>query len=245
MGFLFERLAGVKADVLQPVEKDVGAEAEKQVKFKKAYGDWSTTTNEVAQVVGWMSDRYYWADVLSELRQVLIRVEQTTKDKLRTDAGVWIEQLTTAGPRPEGEATPGLEPSARGQTGAGSAAQDAFNKRYGLESRRMAPPAAAEPAPSGAPADGAAPASGRRKPKGDPNEIATLTITFRAVSLKNVSGQADADKGIAYTVLQELQRSTNVFDKDETRTEGDVSNDEQTGTFTFSVVARLKQPLKL
>jgi hypothetical protein len=65
------------------------------------------------------------------------------------------------------------------------------------------------------------------------------------VSLKNVSGQADADKGIAYTVLQELQRSTNVFDKDETRTEGDVSNDEQTGTFTFSVVARLKQPLKL
>jgi hypothetical protein len=227
------------------VEKDVGAEAEKQVKFKKAYGDWSTTTNEVAQVVGWMSDRYYWADVLSELRQVLIRVEQTTKDKLRTDAGVWIEQLTTAGPRPEGEATPGLEPSARGQTGAGSAAQDAFNKRYGLESRRMAPPAAAEPAPSGAPADGAAPASGRRKPKGDPNEIATLTITFRAVSLKNVSGQADADKGIAYTVLQELQRSTNVFDKDETRTEGDVSNDEQTGTFTFSVVARLKQPLKL
>ena len=196
--------------VLQPVEKDVGAEAEKQVKFKKAYGDWSTTTNEVAQVVGWMSDRYYWADVLSELRQVLIRVEQTTKDKLRTDAGVWIEQLTTAGPRPEG-----------------------------------APPAAAEPAPSGAPADGAAPASGRRKPKGDPNEIATLTITFRAVSLKNVSGQADADKGIAYTVLQELQRSTNVFDKDETRTEGDVSNDEQTGTFTFSVVARLKQPLKL
>jgi hypothetical protein len=109
----------------------------------------------------------------------------------------------------------------------------------------MAPPAAAEPAPSGAPADGASPASGRRKPKGDPNEIATLTITFRAVSLKNVSGQADADKGIAYTVLQELQRSTNVFDKDETRTEGDVSNDEQTGTFTFSVVARLKQPLKL
>ena len=26
-------------------------------------------------------------------------------------------------------------------------------------------------------------------------------MTFRAVSLKNTSGQADADKGIAYTVL--------------------------------------------
>jgi hypothetical protein len=110
------------------------------------------------------------------------------------------------------------------------------------------PPAAAEPVPAPAPADGAAPSPtpGQRKSQGDTNEIATLTITFRAVSLKNVSGQADADKGIAYTVLQELQSSP-LFDSDpkETRTEGDVSNDEQTGTFTFSLVARLKRPLKL
>ena len=112
-----------------------------------------------------------------------------------------------------------------------------------------APPVAAEqpPAPA-APADGAAPSPtpGRRKPKGDTNELATLTITFRAVSLKNVSGQADADKGIAYTVLQELQNSP-LFDPDpqETRTDSDVSNDEQTGTFTFSLIARLKRPLKL
>ena len=97
-------------------------------------------------------------------------------------------------------------------------------------------------------ADGAAPgaAPARRKAKGDTNEIATLTITFRAVSLKNTSGQADADKGIAYTVLQELQNSP-FFDPDpqETHTTSEVVNDEQTGTFTFSIVARLKHPLKL
>ena len=222
MGFLFEQLAGVKTDVLQPVEKDVGAEEEKQVKFKKAYGDWSTTTNEVTQVVGWMSDRYYWADVLSELRQVLIRVEQTTKDKLRTDAGVWIEQLTTAGPRPEGEGTPGLEPAQRARPdgsrkrGAGRLQQTIWfgEPAYGssrsggtspvwrhLRTERL-------PHPAGA------------RPKGDTNEIATLTITFRAVSLKNVSGQADADKGIAYAVLQELQSSP-LFDPDPQETKTD------------------------
>ena len=106
------------------------------------------------------------------------------------------------------------------------------------------PTAAAEPALP----DGAAPGatSGRRKPKGDTNEIANLTITFRAVSLRNVSGQADADKSIAYTVLQELQNSP-YFDPDpqETRTDSDVTNDEQTGTFTFSLIARLRRPLKL
>ncbi len=112
------------------------------------------------------------------------------------------------------------------------------------------PAPAAEPAPppAGAPADGTVPGAPGTplKPKGDTNEIATLTLTFRAVSLKNVSGQADADKGIAYAVLQELHNDP-LFDPDpkETRTEGDVINDEQTGTFTFTIVARLKRPLKL
>jgi hypothetical protein len=137
-------------------------------------------------------------------------------------------------------------PGMRGAPGGDPAAQAAFNKRYGLEMRGVpaAPPPQAEPAP----ADGSAPGGtpGRKKSKGDTNEIATLTITFRAVSLRNVSGQADADKGIAYTVLQELQNSS-FFDPDpqETRTDSDVTNDENTGTFTFSLIARLKRPLKL
>ena len=46
--------------------------------------------------------------------------------------------------------------------------------------------------------------------------------------------------------LQELQNSP-FFDPDpqETHTTSEVVNDEQNGTFTFSIVARLKQPLKL
>ena len=94
-------------------------------------------------------------------------------------------------------------------------------------------PATADGGPSrAAPADGAAPdgsRAGSRKAKGDTNEIATLTMTFRAVSLKNISGQAEADKDIAYAVLQELQSSP-FFDPDpqETHTTSEVINDEQT-----------------
>ena len=77
-----------------------------------------------------------------------------------------------------------------------------------------------------APPDGAIPGGRRRSPQaaGDTNQVATLTITFRAVSLKNVSGQADADKGIAYAVLQELQNSP-LFDPDpqQTHTASDVT----------------------
>jgi hypothetical protein len=113
----------------------------------------------------------------------------------------------------------------------------------------MDPGAPPPPAPESAPPpDGAAP-GGAPAPAtipGDTNQVATLTITFRAVSLKNATGQADADKGIAYAVLQELQSSP-LFESDpqQTHTASDVTNDEQTGTFTFSIIAKLKHPLKL
>jgi type IV pilus assembly protein PilM len=262
MAFLFDKLAVVKADVLETVKKDVEPEKAKEVQFKTAYGNLKKTKDEVAQVVTWMGDRFYWADVLTELRRLLTRVEQTTKGKLHTDAGVWIEQLITAAPRPEGEGTPGMDvgatPGAAASPAMDAAAMSRFRERYGarygLEGRGGMPgrgpvpgPPAAEPT-SGRDGDAAAPgaAPARRKAKGDANEIATLTMTFRAVSLKNTSGQADADKGIAYAVLQELQNSP-FFDPDpqETHTTSEVVNDEQSGTFTFSIVARLKHPLKL
>ena len=64
--------------------------------------------------------------------------------------------------------------------------------------------------------------------------------------MKEISGKPDADTGIAFTVLRELQQSPLIDpDPQETHTTSEVINDEQTKTFTFSVVARLKHPLKL
>src|SRR5437763_638241 len=95
MGWLFDKLAGVKTFELDKTKVVVEPEERKEAQFKKAYGDLNKTRQEVEQVVSWMNDRYYWADVLSELRQVLIRVEAVTKGKLRADTGVWVEQFTT------------------------------------------------------------------------------------------------------------------------------------------------------
>ena len=247
MAFLFDKLAVVKTDVLEAVKKDVEPEKAKEVQFKTAYNNLKKTKDEVDQVVTWMGDRFYWADVLSELRRVLIRVEQTTKGKLRTDAGVWIEQLLTAAPRAEGEGIPGMEAAprpARRYAGHGPHGGDEIPRTlwrtlwYGRAGRHAGARASSWTAgsrPIVRPRGGCpGAASARRKAKGDANEIATLTMTFRAVSLKNTSGQADADKGIAYAVLQELQNSP-FFDPDpqETHTTSEVVNDEQSGTFTF------------
>ena len=50
-----------------------------------------------------MNDRYYWGDVLAELRRVLIRAENDTQKELSAQkpgvqAGIWIEQMITAPP---------------------------------------------------------------------------------------------------------------------------------------------------
>ena len=158
----------VKTEVLEKVKKDVEPEQQKEVQFKKAYGDLKKTQEEVDQIVTWMGDRYYWADVLSELRRLLIRVEQTTKKQLRTDAGVWVEELITSAPRPEGEGTPGMEGSAApGPRPMPGMDQAAFRRRYGLEGRG-APGRMQAPAP---PADETAP--GRPHPPSRPKATRT------------------------------------------------------------------------
>jgi hypothetical protein len=76
--------------------------------------------------------------------------------------------------------------------------------------------------------------------------VASITIKFRAVSLTKQTGKPEANKETAYTVLDEI-RSSPAFDPDpqETKVSEDPSGDEEPGTFTWSIVARLKHPIKI
>ena len=240
MGWLFDKLAGVKTMELVKTKVVVEPEERKEVQFNKAYGDLKKTRQEVEQVVGWMSDRYYWADVLSELRHVLIRVEELTKGKLHADTGVWIEQFTTSTNKPEGSPGGGEAIVIPG------AQSEAFNKRYNLDARGQRAPDAAAPAEPAPGVDGAAAGVPRpRKPKADAGETSSITITFRAVSWTAVS--PDANKATAIAVVDELRNSP-LFDPSPEETKipsGDVGNEEPPGTFTFIVIAKLKRPLRL
>ena len=249
IGFLFAKLADVKAAAFEDAKRDIKPEKDKAEQFKKVYNELKKTQKDSTQIVDWMANRYYWADVLSELRLALIRVETSTRLKLHTEPGVWIEQLATSAPRTGDETAAGAVPA--------PPAMDAINARYGppggrygLRSPEMgAPPIApAEPAPSVAPTapDGSAmPAGpGARRGKDAGNELSTFTAVFRAVSLTKPTNQADANKGLAYAVVTEI-RGSELFDPDGTMLFGTISDEAPPGTFTFSVTVRLKRPLKL
>jgi len=234
MAFLFDKLAAVKSTELNKTHDEVVPQQVKAEQFKRAFGDLKKTEQDVDQVVEWIHDRYYWADVLSELRRVLIRAEDAMKTKLHTDAGVWIELFTTAAPAPEGEPTAESAPAAAPVGGVSTAEQEAFRRRYGLA---MPGAAARAETPQTAETSG-----GPKRSKGATNEISTIAVTFRAVSLNAVS--PGANQATAYAVVSELQSSP-MFDPAETVPEGGISDDEPPGTFKFAVDIKLKRPLKL
>lgn len=266
MGWLFAQLAGVKERELEKTKQEVEPQQRKAEQFKRVYGDLKKTQQELDQVVVWLDDRDYWIDVFSELRRAMMRVETVTKANIGTDAGVWIEQFVSAVPKPQGEGipVPGAAPMFPGDN---AAQMEMYRRRYmpappGAAPAEPAPqppaPPVAEvapqpPSPDGAPQppspDGTVPGAAPAKPKNGSNEVATVTITFRAVSLSNI--KPDANKEIAFAVLTEIRNSP-LFDPDGQETKfvvnadgRQISDEEAPGTFTFGVVARLKRPLKL
>jgi type IV pilus assembly protein PilM len=112
VGFLFEKLAQSKEAEIEKLSPQVETIQLKTRQFKSAYSALEAVQGDRDQITSWMEDRYYWGDVLTQLRGVLIGSEDETKKKLsaqkpNVESGIWIEQLTT-------------DPSLQGGTGVAS-----------------------------------------------------------------------------------------------------------------------------
>jgi len=244
MAFIFSQLADVRKRAQDELDKEVKPREEGSAKLQTALKNLSKTQKDAEQVVEWVGDRYYWADVLSELRNVLMRVETGARAKFRSDAGVWIEKFITASETAEGD-TPGADASAGVASPASpmmgsKEANDAFRRRYGLMREG---PAAAPPPPEAQPADqGGGGGIVAVKKKGSTNEVDTIDITFKAVTLVSVS--ASANNELAFAVRNELWNDP-MFTKEDTDFSSQITADEPPGVFTFRMNVKLKHPLKL
>jgi type IV pilus assembly protein PilM len=99
VGFLFQKLAETKEDEINTLTPEVQKLQVKADRFKNAYSRLGQATNEAAQITSWMEKRYYWGDVLAELRRAIIRSEDDVKKTLSAkkpgvETGIWIEQMT-------------------------------------------------------------------------------------------------------------------------------------------------------
>jgi len=112
VGFLYQSLAETKVAQIDDLTPQVDKATQKSDQFDRAYRSLRSATNDAGQVATWLQQRYYWGDVLAELRRVLIRAEDDSKKKLSAqrpgvETGIWIEQLTVG---PASAAAPGANP---------------------------------------------------------------------------------------------------------------------------------------
>ncbi|MDB6125903.1 MAG: Type pilus assembly protein PilM [Pedosphaera sp.] len=249
-GFIFDKLAGVYSDELETkLKPSIQPLQNREVQFKKAYGDLKKAQQDAGQYAGWMEDRYYWADIMVELHRILIQVEGETSNSLHTATGVWIEKFNSA-PTEEAplNAALGADPSAAAPNPFAGDPEAAarYRQRYGSALPGAVPAEGAPPTPP-PPAEGQPPVSAvavpRKKGAGSTNELSTVSIVCRAVNVTS-SGIASANTDMAYAVERALKESP-MFDNAETQVSREINVDEATGTFTFGVNLKLKRPLKL
>jgi type IV pilus assembly protein PilM len=250
-GWLYSKLADVKEQEYQSIHPKVEAGQRQSSQFDKVYKGLKRATNDLDQVATWMEDRYYWADVMAELRRIMVSVERTTKDKLSVDTGVWIEQLTTKpglgstaaggllGPGGPMFGTPGMPP--------GGLVED-YMRRPGMPmpGGPLAPPPGADPGvPGGFPATpysdpimgGMPPAPVAAAPAVNTNEITKVEIVCRAVDV------GTAQQAIPFALLAELVASP-MFNPTNTVLSPAVTPDATGTTFSFGVTLGLKRAMK-
>jgi type IV pilus assembly protein PilM len=221
VGFLFHKLAESKEKEVADLEPKVAVLQLKSDQFKRAYGKFTAAKKEADQIASWMGERYYWGDVLSQLRGALISSEDEVKKKLSAqkpgvEAGIWIEQMMTLS-------------GVVGQVNTAPVRNANYNPyaQPGGNYSRVTQPVndAAAVTPAAAPDPGA-----------------TITLTCRAVDLTSVDSAADGE--IAYAVENQL-KACPIFDPKTTQLAGQTSAADANGTFTFGVTVVLLNPLKL
>lgn len=254
-GWLFSKLADVKEREYTTLSEKVQPLQQREQQFKRAYAELNKATNDLTQVTTWIDDRYYWADVLAELRRILARVEDSTQKKLGADTGVWIEKFTSM---------PSLGAASLGGAGVGT----------------FAPPGTAPAMPMGLPPELAARYM-RRVPGGEPvapppnpsvmpgaetgmtpdgtgqpgmpgvggapgantNEISSVELVCRSVDVE-MNGVKIAREVIPFALQAELSASP-LFNSTNIVLSPQVTPDDANMTFSFGVTLGLKRPLKL
>ena len=161
---------------------------------------------------------------MADLRLALIQSEDSIKKKLSTqssgvDAGIWIEQMTS-GANP-GASTPANQPMP------GMMMPGQRTMPPGMEFPGANPPA---PQPVVNP-------TSQTTAAGTTNVI---TLVFRAVNLTSVDPSASSE--IAYAVENEV-KNLPLVDPAGTQLTGQITPDEATGTFTFTMSVTPRNPV--
>jgi type IV pilus assembly protein PilM len=258
MGWFFDRLAAAKQQAIENRSPRVEAGKLRRDELKTALDAKKRTQQIVDAYSDWLTARFAWAEIVTDLRRALEQTEASTRRPgMRTS--LWIEKMAS-----EGTELPEDVQDGDGESPRPRMMDIRMLIRYGLLPKGFklvqdssAGGGAGAPGPGGpvmlpvptpdataGTGDAGSPGAVTIKSAASTNEVAVVNLTCRGVSFSKLFASADTEMALA--LLKELQASPFFLGgTNGTQLFGQMEQDETTGTFKFDVKLKLAKPIKL
>ncbi|MGI8966402.1 MAG: pilus assembly protein PilM, partial [Limisphaerales bacterium] len=179
--WFYDRIVAIKETAASKLEAQVAPLLQKKNSVNVARGEVEGLKKEADKIMGLVDARFYWAELLNEVRRIMIETEAKSKEQLNTEVGIWIKTFSPTLPTGTDFAAPAAGPS--------EFVDPAFAARYGVGKGAGMP----APTPAAAPSADSA------------NDITTITLLCEGVNLDKISPSANGK--VAYVLKDELMKS--------------------------------------
>jgi len=237
-GMFYSKIAGLKQSSLDtlsakltPYEQSVNKLTEQETALK-------ATTNQIAKLEGYLQDRFYWPEALTQVRTVLQQVEDSQSQTVQRPVGVWIEKFGTM-------TGGGSEQQQTQQEESGAYDPLAFYRKNPELMKRYFPQLYKLQQGGGDAGAGDAADDSSKKTAASTTSTNALTIDvkIRALNLDK-NGVNGRNSQLAFAVQDAFQKNPE-FDPSSTKLAGAIDAvDTATDTFTFGLKLTLKKSMQ-
>jgi type IV pilus assembly protein PilM len=224
-----QRIGDVYRERLDKAKAPLAGLTQQNQQLKTALGERDQLKKQADQLTEIADSRFSWIKVMAALRTVLMQAEAIEKSHLvtpdnggtNTDAGIWVETFDPV--------MPNGSPFAAGDEGGGGGVRrtgrggKGYSNRGGSRPTTAPPPEVANLAPAA------------------PGELADISLVCRGINRNNIYPTANTD--LAFLVQQGL--TNNPAFRTATLVGELRLGENNTNTFTFSLLVRLTHPFKL
>lgn len=239
-GMFYGKISGVKQSSLDTLGAKLTPYEQSVNKLQEQENGVKATTNQIAKLVGYLQDKFYWPEALTQVRSVLTQVEDSRSQSINRPVGVWIEKFGTV--------TGGASDQSQQQQDDNQGYDPlAFYKRNPELMKRYFPQLWKAQMGGGAGAEGEGGEDSTKKTAASTTSTNALTVDvkFRAVNLDK-NGLNGENNKLAFAV-EDAFRQNPTFDSNpaSTKLAGNVEAVETaTDTFTFTLKLTLKKPMQ-
>ncbi len=237
-GMFYGKISGVKQSSLDTLSAKLTPYEQSVNKLQEQENAVKATTNQIGKLMGYLQDKFFWPEALTQVRAVLTQVEEKQSQSINRPVGVWIEKFgTISGGGSEQAQTQQEENSGGYDPLAFYRRNPELMKRYFPQLYKMQ---------QGGGGEGAEGEDGTKKTAAASTtntNLVSVDVKFRAVNLDK-NGLNGQNNILAFAVQDAFQKDP-MFDSSSTKLAGNVDAVETgTDTFTFTLKLALKKQMQ-